>query len=854
MSTLHHHASLPAPPPRHPSLVDRLKAMDDAASDSLSATSLLALENETDEFGRILLQHRRDEKRLQALRASDRAFTRAGPIQLLAATRERPAAAPPPKPQPLEPPPGKENLPLNVPRDWGRRARRPRDWARKTQEVHIHDDGGDTWPEKDQPDRILRTQRPHPATESPNPPPVRSIETTTTTPPPRRKSRLLLTPSSMRHMNTTLISPSPAPNTTTPRPPPDPDFTGFSLRASTPAVLRSPRRIDELTRRELAHAAAATTSALPPRPLRAHPLADPLPHIPPPAPAPRYPPSPDKPASPSRLPRRPRRTVDVGDAPRRAAVTAPRPATLATPPPAAPTPPSRHPRAPTPDDPRPGTQRADPLSLLRKLARVSSASPPRADAEAATADAQPDRPVADAKPAGKEAAVAPAPSEASRAAFAAAQQSRRTRAERRTAPPSLRVRSPSPLARAHGPATPVLAAGVWRDTMVKLDDDDDDVVPAHAQKTHTRPRAAPNADARHPPPASRASDAKAPSRPETNPPPPPPQSALEAIVAEAKASSGAAPYGDSTMQSLEDIAHPNLDCTDDLAVALDLDAMHAAASPPDPEPARPRAPRRRQSPGRSLKGSAPDALAIEALRKHLLSARTNLVDVDRGLRRVENRIDKVEGEPPAVDGPTAKAAAAAAGGAPVVVHTHCTCGARPPSLFRALGAEFLAFFYAWDPTYRFRLRLTWLGLALLVWTVWYVAENWLCELYCHPLYAEWVADWPDPNAPEYPFVLPTLLLRPWRWLWEPLCPSAVLEGARVAWTAVFGDDFSGARREVNRPPQYAAHHPVLSRRGGGYDGARRWAASLTETSARVAQSVVDAVDEVGSMWDDELVL
>jgi hypothetical protein len=30
-----------------------------------------------------------------------------------------------------------------------------------------------------------------------------------------------------------------------------------------------------------------------------------------------------------------------------------------------------------------------------------------------------------------------------------------------------------------------------------------------------------------------------------------------------------------------------------------------------------------------------------------------------------------------------------------------------------------------------------------------------------------------------------------------------------------------------------------------------WVAAATATSVRVAQSVMDAVDEVGSMWDDE---
>ncbi|EXJ82972.1 hypothetical protein A1O3_06789 [Capronia epimyces CBS 606.96] len=57
-------------------------------------------------------------------------------------------------------------------------------------------------------------------------------------------------------------------------------------------------------------------------------------------------------------------------------------------------------------------------------------------------------------------------------------------------------------------------------------------------------------------------------------------------------------------------------------------------------------------------------------------------------------------------------------------------------------------------------RPTWLGwLTIAIWT-WYISECTLCEIYCHPQYAERYI-WPAHPEPEFPFVLPTML---WRWV------------------------------------------------------------------------------------------
>lgn len=61
-----------------------------------------------------------------------------------------------------------------------------------------------------------------------------------------------------------------------------------------------------------------------------------------------------------------------------------------------------------------------------------------------------------------------------------------------------------------------------------------------------------------------------------------------------------------------------------------------------------------------------------------------------------------------------------------------------------------------------RPRFTWLGLALFLGWSWWLAEGWMCDIYCHPRYAYSYEGYGiDINAPEPPFVLEKML---WRWL------------------------------------------------------------------------------------------
>ncbi|KAL5001144.1 hypothetical protein BDV10DRAFT_160710 [Aspergillus recurvatus] len=59
-------------------------------------------------------------------------------------------------------------------------------------------------------------------------------------------------------------------------------------------------------------------------------------------------------------------------------------------------------------------------------------------------------------------------------------------------------------------------------------------------------------------------------------------------------------------------------------------------------------------------------------------------------------------------------------------------------------------------------RLTRLGWCILIPLAWYILENTMCDEFCHPLVAETCEGYClEPDAPRYPFVIPTML---WRWL------------------------------------------------------------------------------------------
>ena len=108
----------------------------------------------------------------------------------------------------------------------------------------------------------------------------------------------------------------------------------------------------------------------------------------------------------------------------------------------------------------------------------------------------------------------------------------------------------------------------------------------------------------------------------------------------------------------------------------------------------------------------------------------------------------------------------------------------------------------------------------------------------------------DPNAPRFPLVMPTLLLRPLEPVWGP-----ALETAR--WTfgilsnAMFGENAASSDPPVAQPVSGTAIRKAFTANSASKSWMHTATTSVVAASARVVGSVVDTLDEF-SMWDDEL--
>lgn len=170
----------------------------------------------------------------------------------------------------------------------------------------------------------------------------------------------------------------------------------------------------------------------------------------------------------------------------------------------------------------------------------------------------------------------------------------------------------------------------------------------------------------------------------------------------------------------------------------------------------------------------------------------------------------------------------------------------------------------------------------------------------------------DPHSPQFPLVIPTLIFRPVRWLWRPVLDSGLAywhsffpaepypyyttwsgERIRQPWPHMQGDSaWDFGVKPYTAEEALALERPAGYMMGGAAGGVRkRWdvpkagqgqgqgkvgapvgkavgedwatatqaavstagtvAAAAAETTRRFAESWRDAVDEVGSMWDDE---
>ena len=837
-------------------VMDKVQSHDDETQGSGSGVSdLSALENDTDDFGRRLLQHHRDEQRLSNARGNGQPFRKARPKPRVAESilrEERERESKEDQQRLGSSDSNDSDPPVTIPREWGRKARRQRDWMKKIIEPsevdeseHIHD----AKPEEDAiyPHRTAYTGDIdwQDSTLDPNTPPSMR----------RQRHSAAATPSSMRHMNTTL-RPSASSE--------DGDFTAASLLASTPAATRLPRKIDELTRREIEdiERQGLTTRALDEMDqrspngtlrrtsstrLRERAIADGMAGSPPRLS--RQLTLPADTASPSKIPRRRRSPIggnkenvpingDVNghdDTKQAGATKIP---TLADP------------AANVQNSPRTRHHRNDSMNLLRKLARVSSMSPSPAREKADVDDVQKkdtSAPRTDAAPSSTKAAggsevTKAKPSRNERKSsgwgleFDALAGSRgddengngEAAKEQKEAPVSGTDKTPAPKDQPANGTTPVVT-GAWVDSSLP-----NGASSAAQTKNAVQQPGAVSSDK-----ATVTGDANGPNDDlrRVRSDPPRPKSALEAIMQETRNQENDLQFGESTIQSLEDIVHPNFDLTDP-TITFEYDTAAAVQESIDTG----------EELTQAQKDRRQEDLALEGLNKHLRTARTSIKDANRGLRRVENKIDAAQEVLQPAPTPKTTTTIIVRKPADANGYTHCdVCGGGYHSVWYALWAEFRSLFYSWDPSARFGITFTWLGAWCLCWTIWYLIECTLCAYYCKPEYAVPGTKFPPSgyDTPRFPFTIPMVLFKPWQKYWGPTLYA--LEDAVEAYLHELTMEIP-----LDSPPPiqpslrktFARTVPVRS----------EWVAAATATSVRVAQSVMDAVDEVGSMWDDEFLV
>ncbi|GIZ37798.1 hypothetical protein CKM354_000123200 [Cercospora kikuchii] len=772
----------------------RVQDGDDRSSESVDLSALN--DNETDDFGRRILAHQR-EKLAQQNEQNRPLFPRARPRPLRPKTldplvtvggtlteKTRPSHQRNASEGDYKATPG-----LNVPQEWGRRAKR-REWQRRSvsdenriirqdkdsifpiQTLYTGDDGSVISPVVSPGGGLIRP----------------SVEDT---PPSMTRRRLMSSPSSMRHMNTTL------PDVQSERG--DLNFNDESMLVSTPAAVnRRDRKIDAMMKGEIDEVekqgiAKRRVSEILERPGSA--------------------PSSDLASRVAK--RRERRLSDKENAAE--AVDAGVEATAAV---------------ETRKTQR-SHSRTDSIALLRTLARVSNSMSPQ---PAARTEEPPVSSGTDGLGAGPgKTGTARDRLEARRVRINDEKARREEAAEIEATP------APRDHGREQAHKTPVVT-GAWIDTPRR---------PQESQPTNATDVASDTLHSRASPPKAASTNHRTSKRGLAEPSHP--KSALEAVVADAKMSRDPQ-LGDSTLASLENIVKPDLERTssntvDDLSKDIPTDAeslKHLTQSEKD----------RRQ-----------EDLALEALNKRLRSTRTTIKDAARGIRRIENQMEQLP-EERASSGTTAEEVHEVFYNdgqhippwprhlkpytQPHNSRTICEhCGGSYTSVYSALWTETREFFFTYTGPDHDRPRPTAIGWAVLLWILWYFVESSLCDPWGYSRIAE----------AHFPFALPALLFKPFRWLGWMEYPVGRWFGEVVFEPVLHFVSGGGLNPAPMRNPIPAIPAGAGDRRlyesvttGTPYsEWIRATATAVSAATTRLAHSVGDALDQAsaGRIWDDE---
>lgn len=816
-------------------------ARDGKTFDSGSVISgLTSLDDDTDEFGRMLVQHVRDEQRLnQALNGPGQAFRKARPHPRIGVTLDQVNGSRNLEIRSLssgasDPGVAEHTLtyesdpPLNIPRDWGRKGRISNSWLRRLGDMDNDEIERPASANAIQSHQHTETRQVSHAVDWAGvaDDPVRSIEQTT--PISSRRRRIVSSPGQKEHHNSIeRIRQWEA----------DQDFTAGSFLQSTPAVSSRKRELESIQTRGIARdqlsritertSPESTRDQLESRMSRL--AGQPL-HR-------RQQPSPDdKQWGGSRASLSNKENIPIDGSSRESKE---RPLTNGTASQAGPV---------TSKPQRPSTTRQESIQLLKRLARVTSQSP------SPSPNAGPQQPASHPRTADEP----------------------RTQRQSSAQAPELVNASPSPIHETPRPAPDLPAktpkvTGAWIDTPLTVRHDSAQPVPSPPTTKDDAPLAPlPPAELspQHPlPPLKRTASAPA-----------LPSSALSHVLRDKPPC-----LGDDTLASLEDLLDPTLTQPGDVSATLNLDDVRAELD-------------RLHGTGRPLSAAdeerREELLVIEGMAGKLRSARRGVREVKRGLRGMEKRVEVVG---------TAGREDSVGGGE-----------VREGGVWRALVREGLQVFIhgerklgrgkSWG-------GLTKVGMVVAAVVTWWVLENAACSIWCHPLYARSMHGFGvDAGAPKFPFVIPTVLLRPFRWLWQPVTSTIVwvlghIWTGLVAYLGILFEEEPTPRRKGSqiKAPLYRSKRssmweesvPVLAlrektkvkewddrvadiiqeaapmqetmdedkvirevhqdRKGGGFKLGKLWSwkSSPAESSASMAPSSADSVWGDGETWRSE---